>query len=539
MELRDNGYGIGRSRKINNNAYSGSLSYNIASRSVSTDGSNFESKPASPSLRWIHWASQVSDIHGVKHTVGETSRIRKLLWTLFVLTSLGVLLFQCVSSAVNYAQFYHITKLDIEYLPHMPFPAITVCNFNKYRRTAITPTDMVHVGQSLGLVDEEGALLNPELFSEEFLDKWNQSNWAEELKKKFDFTEFTQRAGHHFNETILDCIWNGHSCTDEVFTDILTHYGNCFIFNKYEEDEDQKHSKRAGTANGLNFVLDVNSQDHIPTNDLEDSFTNVGFKLMIHSPHEPPYLKQLGFAVGPGNHYFIALKRQEIMRLSEPYAAQECDKSSQGTKHFHEYSMSACRIECETALLFQECGCKLVEQPGNASVCSPQQVSSCAHEKLDEYIEGHIEFDCPCHIPCKSELYPVDVSNSGLKRDITGRSPALSNHTKEYIMDNVVMITLFYEELNFETITQLPETTIVDLLGQLGGNMGLFLGASILTLLQIFEYIFDEWLFCMGANRTPKKRKTKKIYESEDKSLQTPLSVPQPPGMHGLRNTTV
>ncbi|XP_070536003.1 acid-sensing ion channel 2-like [Ptychodera flava] len=533
MEMKDNNYDDANSRK-NNNVSPDSISAAIARQSYidspETPGVDIDS---TPSGRIRIWAAQISDIHGVKHIVGERSRLRKLLWALVVLASFGILLQQCIKAAINYGEFHHVTKVDVEYVQHMPFPAITICNFNKYRKSAITPADMVHVGKPLGLMDEDGNL-NSDLFSEEFVRQMKDLDWDSEEKKRFNYTEFTYRVGSQVKETIVECTWNGHKCTEHDFVKVFTHYGICFAFNKYHRDTEARHAGKPGADNGLRVVLNAQTSEHLPTADLEDSFINVGFKLMIHPPTEPPYPKELGFAVGPGSHIFLAITRQEIKRLSKPYG--ECDMKSVGSKYFDHYSMSACRIECETALLLEMCGCRLVEQPGNGPVCTPKIVKECAHVKLLEYIEGHIEFDCPCHIPCDSEVYSVTPSSSRLKPDRSGKSPAMSNYTQEYIDSNVLVLTIFYEELNFETITQLPETSLVGLLGQLGGNMGLFLGASILTLIQIIEYFVDECIHCF---RPMAPKKPKRTYRGEDKDVNTPLSVQHWQGSHPVRNTTV
>ena len=44
------------------------------------------------------------------------------------------------------------------------FPAVTVCNVNKHRRTALTDLDIALMGPHLGFADENMTLLHPELY---------------------------------------------------------------------------------------------------------------------------------------------------------------------------------------------------------------------------------------------------------------------------------------------------------------------------------------------------------------------------------------
>ncbi|XP_006822315.1 acid-sensing ion channel 1B-like [Saccoglossus kowalevskii] len=340
--------------------------------------------------------------------------------------------------------------------------------------------------------------------------------------------------------TFDGCQWNGRECEEEAISHVFTHYGSCYAFNKYHPDTDHYHSKRAGTDNGLRLIINVNTHEHMPTIDLEDSAINVGLKLMIHSRQEPPYVKELGFALGAGSHYFMSLTRKKITRLSQPYG--DCEPVVLPTEHYDHYSMSACRIECETELLLKHCGCRLVEQPGDYQVCTAERVHNCAHKTLDEYIEGYLPFECKhtCHTPCESEVYSFTMSTALLKKDIRRSNKAMSNYTLEHIRENVLALTMFFEELNFETVDQLPETTIIDLLGIIGGNMGLFLGASFLTLLQIVEYLLDECVHCCKrAGRRKSSRNRTKKQRLDDREVHAPLSLPERPRTRMFMNTTV
>eukprot|EP00058_Branchiostoma_floridae_P006648 XP_002592136.1 hypothetical protein BRAFLDRAFT_85007 [Branchiostoma floridae] len=58
--------------------------------------------------------------------------------------------------------------------------------------------------------------------------------------------------------------------------------------------------------------------------------------------------------------------------------------------------------------------------------------------------------------------------------------------------DNILVLNVYYESLNYELIQQMPAIETEGLLGDLGGQMGLFLGASFLSLVEIFEYLMDE-----------------------------------------------
>ncbi|MBN3276154.1 ASIC2 protein, partial [Polyodon spathula] len=58
-------------------------------------------------------------------------------------------------------------------------------------------------------------------------------------------------------------------------------------------------------------------------------------------------------------------------------------------------------------------------------------------------------------------------------------------------MDNILVLDVFFEALNYETIEQKKAYEVAGLLGDIGGQMGLFIGASILTILELFDYLYE------------------------------------------------
>ncbi|XP_026548096.1 acid-sensing ion channel 2-like, partial [Notechis scutatus] len=65
------------------------------------------------------------------------------------------------------------------------------------------------------------------------------------------------------------------------------------------------------------------------------------------------------------------------------------------------------------------------------------------------------------------------------------------NKSEKYISENILVLDIFFEALNYETIEQRKAYEVAALLGDIGGQMGLFIGASILTILEVFDYIYE------------------------------------------------
>lgn len=95
-----------------------------------------------------------STLHGISHMFTyERICIKRCLWILFFLGSLGFLVLVCVDRVQFYLQYPHVTKLDEIATPLMIFPAVTFCNLNTFRFGRVTRNDLYHAGELLALLN--------------------------------------------------------------------------------------------------------------------------------------------------------------------------------------------------------------------------------------------------------------------------------------------------------------------------------------------------------------------------------------------------
>jgi len=58
---------------------------------------------------------------------------------------------------------------------------------------------------------------------------------------------------------------------------------------------------------------------------------------------------------------------------------------------------------------------------------------------------------------------------------------------QEQVKQSVLKLNIFYDSLEYEYITEKPKMNLVDLLANIGGTLGLCLGISVLSFIEIFE----------------------------------------------------
>ena len=68
---------------------------------------------------------------------------------------------------------------------------------------------------------------------------------------------------------------------------------------------------------------------------------------------------------------------------------------------------------------------------------------------------------------------------------------------------NFLEVDIFYKELKYEEVTQRPSFEALSLLSEVGGFLGLLLGASVLTVCEVMDFITIVLIAkCKGKHNT-------------------------------------
>ncbi|KAG7282930.1 hypothetical protein CRUP_018430, partial [Coryphaenoides rupestris] len=269
-------------------------------------------------------------------------------------------------------------------------------------------------------------------------------------------------------------------------------YGNVANTFKPAQDRASRKTNRAAWANGLR----------------DETSLEAGIRVQIHSQDEPPYIHQLGFGVSPGFQTFVSCQEQRLTYLPQPWG--NCRSTSeQMIPGYDKYSVSACRLHCETREVVRECNCRMVHMPGTADICPPSKIK-CVDKAL-ALLQKSTGDSCPCETPCNltrygKELSMVKIPSKGSARYLSRKY----DKSEDYIRDNFLVLDIFFEALNYETIEQKKAYDVAGLLGDIGGQMGLFIGASILTILEILDYIYEVMKSRLQRLLKPRKQEKSK-----------------------------
>ncbi|XP_054846964.1 acid-sensing ion channel 3 [Eublepharis macularius] len=427
-------------------------------------------------------------LHGISHVfLPGPFTPRRMAWATAVLAAVGIFLYQVAERVQYYREYHHVTMLDEEEGKLLTFPAITLCNYNRIRRSRLTRNDLHWVGQELLGVEPPDFADYLQALGQPGADASPPGFFP---SRSFDMQDFFQRAGHDLGDMLLDCRFGTRECGPENFTTIFTRLGKCYTFNSGAPGHPLLTTAKGGTGNGLEVMLNIQQDEYLPVwGEAEETSYEAGMKVQIHSQEEPPSIDQLGFGIAPGFQTFVSCQQQRLFYLPPPWG--DCKSSPIESDFFSNYSTAACRIDCETRYLAEKCNCRMVHMPGNANICTPELYKECADPALDFLVEKDNEF-CMCQTPCETVRFGKELSVVKIPSKASAKYLAKKyNRSEQYVMENLLVLDIFFEALSYETIEQKKAYEVAGLLGDIGGQMGLFIGASLLTILEILDYLYE------------------------------------------------
>ncbi|TFK10854.1 E3 ubiquitin-protein ligase RNF4 [Platysternon megacephalum] len=155
----------------------------------------------------IQMFANTSSLHGIRHIfVYGPVTIRRLLWTMAFVGSLGLLLVESSDRVAFYFSYQHVTKVDEVVANSLVFPAVTICNLNEFRFSRLTTNDLYHAGELLALLDVNLQIPEPHLADPAVLATLQEkANFKQYKPKIFNMQEFLGRVGHDLKDMLLYC----------------------------------------------------------------------------------------------------------------------------------------------------------------------------------------------------------------------------------------------------------------------------------------------------------------------------------------------
>jgi len=147
------------------------------------------------------------------------------------------------------------------------------------------------------------------------------------------------------------------------------------------------------------------------------------------------------------------------------------------------YTRQRCLDECEAIYQNEMCGCKADYLPGaNISVCDLNMLFGCLLNVTDNFTQIKNSL-CDCPLECNQRRYETRISQSyfpAIQYEIFGP-------VTNFVRGDVISLVVYHDQLEYREVTEKESYLTFQYIADLGGHLGLFTGAGILTFFELFE----------------------------------------------------
>ncbi|XP_075439642.1 epithelial sodium channel subunit alpha-like [Ascaphus truei] len=473
--------------------------------------------------------------HGVPNIIRSRGQWRSCCWAAFVLLVLSCMLWQCSQLASTYLHHPTQEKVTLVNSARLPFPAITFCNLNRARMSQLNSSKYHYLTDYLSLLSDGEA-------------EKGLINQARERHFAFAVSQLTvwqqMELGHQLRDMLISCKFHDQVCDESFFTPFLnSKLGNCFTFNgpNHTGLQDRPNNRqaevlnatKAGFSYGLTIELFIEQNEYI-----RSVSTAAGLRVVLHGQGKMPFPEDEGVNVPPGQESDIGVVKVHVKRLEEPYSSK-CSNGENIKNYYADvygtnYSREACMKSCAQTKMIKNCGCRMWEFPLGSDVplcnISEPPVNHCV--EMYEYKLSHDQLKCHCPLQCEEEIFELTLSASQWPSSVylDSFSKRLSRsrgyQDAQSIRDNVIKVVVYYQQLNYELIEEVPSMQLVDLFSSIGGLMGLWIGVSVCTVAEILELILNLLTFII-----------RQISNREDDPPTNPYTIPNPESLSPVQLT--
>ncbi|KAF2886730.1 hypothetical protein ILUMI_19443, partial [Ignelater luminosus] len=230
--------------------------------------------------------------------------------------------------------------------------------------------------------------------------------------------------------------------------------------------------------------------------------------ILLHNPVEMPRVSQNYFRA-PLNQEVVVAIEPDMMTTSEglkdysPNSRHCYFANERQLKYFKIYTQRNCEVECLTNYTLKQCGCVSYHMPHDEAteICGTGS-TTCIYQSEVAMLAREIEADierfesedysddtdrCNCLPSCTSVSYNAESSQADFNWQRVFM--AYKANFSEFPGVQMTRVTIFFKEQQFITSERNELYGPVDFLANCGGLLGLFIGFSFLSVMEIFYFL--------------------------------------------------
>ena len=461
-----------------------------------------------------------STFHAIPNIVQTDSTTIKLIWAVCLIMSAGYCAKVLITNTVDYFRYEVETVIKIDRESEAEFPTITLCFVQVCADNELYQLD-------IDLDRFQKSANSSDLYNSTRTIFENMRNY---FRTKTYYNQSLRNILLRYNKTrsikehLISCQYSGEACSEKNFEYFqLGEFQRCFKFNSGKDWNNGKQeirvAKRYGKNNGLQLELIAGNpaKCNLPLT------STSGLILYVHNYTYSVSEDTNGIQLAPGTETSIAIDRTFVNKLPSPYSdciPSEWRTASSGSSKFVKrtfevtanYTQQTCFQLCYQNYLVENQLCYDESLPRTSDDVSRASKGRCP--KLIDIIEDqnkqpvnnsafYESHDKECLDSCPTECeyvtydttisssqYPTKTYKTILSYKINN-SEIFNSAKDELARTSILALNVFYRSDMFKTIKEKPSIEGEIFVSNIGGALGLFLGISVLSLVELFEILFE------------------------------------------------
>jgi hypothetical protein len=295
-----------------------------------------------------------------------------------------------------------------------------------------------------------------------------------------------KKSNKSLKEMLILCNFNLEECNENDFDMIMDNYG--YVSYRFRK----KKSYTPGMQYGLQLLINLQNIS------CEKCYLD-GLRLVVHNHSiDPGYYSggtKSGFILSPGFNHEIVIKRTYTSKLGLPH--NNCIKNvtslDSHDSDLYRYILKSTKYEYTQKDCFDYCMGSELNKYFNITNKIDHWLNIYKTYKFDQFwnfyskfVRGENKKICTplCPLECDSIKYDTSISFTKFSNDEFKSLFEISGTT-----DNLISIDIYYDNLEYTSISQLPKMDTFHLIASIGGDLGLFIGISFLSFAEIIEIL--------------------------------------------------
>ncbi|CAB3239600.1 unnamed protein product [Arctia plantaginis] len=484
-------------------------------------------------------------LHGLSYTTKRgLTIIEKIFWLITFLASICLCTYLINNVWIKWKTSPVIVTVSEKLVPvrTVPFPSVLICPQSKTKATVYNFT-----AEKLRLYNflmqprtDSGNTTSTEMEFAKFQDVANVCGgfygYPEHLKflNRMYSDETVARSIYEVapkkDDIFEDCVfWGKYDFGCAAISETLTSEGLCFSINTLAAQDILRNSsinnsipylsanKSAvnwtdehgytdfgphvypvpGKENRASPDIQIIMKTSLIDRDLMCNTVNSGYKVFIQHPADLPqssvyYFAVLNKQVSSMALSFSVLNTSESLIKYDPEIRQCYFPGERYLKYFKIYTANNCKIECLANVTFNLCNCVAFYMPHESKTICTELSQGCmnlARDKMVEIEATDPNRTCRCLPSCNSVDYEAEI----LKTDYNLKDllQVVYNVRNLTVDDDTQYskLEMYFKRSRFVSMHRSELFGLTDFLANIGGLLGLFLGFSFLSLVELFYFL--------------------------------------------------